>query len=211
MPAGSQQAVILVNRRLDTCKSLGNFVATFDFNSHLSGFFSDHHMVFKKHRCVLRDGFEFFSQSGKGRAVNGVRMAHRQNIGMRLVHRRMQHKAGPIDSMLALDHLTVMVDQNQVRNLDLRKMHGHRVGPVQRWTLWVAHRQVAGKAVVKTLQSESPASGDQALLAVLPLFGMAGKHRYFWKLEAHLLGLINRDTFDAVQHESPVCVKKMQP
>ena len=157
-------------------------------------------MVLEKHRRVLGDGFKLFAQGGKRRAVDGVRMAHRQNVGMRLMDGRMQHKAGPVDRMRALDHLAVVVHQNQVGHPDLRKMHRHRVGPVQLRALRIAHCQVAGEAIVKALQGKGPAGGNQALLAMLPLLGRGGKHRHFGELQAHLLGLVDGYALDDIEH-----------
>ena len=48
-------------------------------------------------------------------------------------------------------------------------MDGHRVGPVQLWALGVTDRKVAGKAIVKALQSKGAAGANETLFQVLTL------------------------------------------
>ena len=168
---GGNQAVVLVDRRLDAPESVGDPVAGLYLDRHLAGVVADHHMVFKKRRRILRDGFELFAKRCKSHTMHRVRMTHRDDIGVLLMHRRMKYEASPVDCMSAFDDLPVVVGKDQIRHLDLRKMHRHRIGPVEMRMLGVSHRQMTGEAVIEALIRKRAARADQPLFQVPALLG----------------------------------------
>ncbi|MNT27956.1 hypothetical protein D3C72_1636100 [compost metagenome] len=112
----------------------------------------------------------------------------------------MQHEAGAVDRVAAFYHLAFVVGADQVRHLHLREMDRHRVGPVQLRMLRVAHRQVAGKAVVIAFQREGAACRHQPLLAVLAFLGERGELRDRREDQAALFGLVDGNAFRVVEH-----------
>jgi hypothetical protein len=71
-------------------------------------------MVFIKGRGILADRVELFTERGEGCSVNGMCVAHRDNIGVHFVHRTMQHKARLINRVITFNHGALMIGQNQV-------------------------------------------------------------------------------------------------
>lgn len=102
----------------------------------------------------------------------------------------MEHEAGTVDRMPALDHAAAVIGKDQVGHLHLREVHGHRVGPVQVRMLRFANRQMPGESVVEAVKRESAAGGDQSFLEVSPL-GNHIEDRQHRKLQARWLGLID--------------------
>ena len=87
-----------------------------------------------------------------GGAVNGYAPWHiADNVGVFFMHIGMQHEACAVHAYLPLDHIAVMVHQDQVRHFSppWPKCSAHRVGPIEFRMLGVAHRQVACKAIIE--------------------------------------------------------------
>jgi hypothetical protein len=193
VPAGREQAVVLVDRGLDAAKRVGHLVARLDLHRDLPGLVADDDVIFVEGRGILADGFQRAAQRRERRAVDGVRMAHGDDVRMRLVDRRVQHEAGAVHGMAPFHHAPFVVGQYQVRYLDLRKVDGHGVGPVHAGVFRIAHRQVSGEPVVEALQRECAAGRRQAFLQMPPMLRVGREHRQFGIDQPFLLRLIDGD------------------
>ena len=77
----------------------------------------------------------------------------------------------------ALDHLTVVVDQNQIGHPDVAEVHAEGVDPEVVQALGIPGCDVASDALVEAELGEEPEPGGQALLPVGPMirFGEPGR------------------------------------
>ena len=119
MTTGSQQPVVLVNGSFDASERVRNLVSGFDFHSDLSGLIAYDNVILKKYSRILTDRFQFLAQGGKSSSVHRVGMAHGDDIGVRLVDRCMQHKAGAIDGVPPFHHLAFVIREDEVGYLNL--------------------------------------------------------------------------------------------
>jgi hypothetical protein len=103
----------------------------------------------------------------------------------------MKNKASAVDGVTTLDHLALMIGEDEVGDLDIVKVHSHGVGPVEIWMFWIANREMAGKTIVKTLQGKGPACTHQTFLEVLAMGFRIGEMRGFGEDQSRLFGLIN--------------------
>ena len=120
-------------------------------------------------------------------------MAHGDDIGMRLVDPGMKHKTGTIDGVLAFHYFAFMIREDEVGHLDLRKVNGHRIGPVQAGMLRVTNGEVSGKSIIKTLQRKSATSCNQPLFQMPTLISEVIELRNSGINQAGLLRLIKRN------------------
>ena len=159
---------------------------------HRAALVIDHRVIFEKAGGILRNRIQRPAQRRESRSVDRMRMAHGDDIRVRLVNRGMQHKAGLVQGVVAFHHLAFVIGQNEVRELYAGKVDRHGIGPVKAGELRVPDRNMTRKAIVETVQRECPASGDQAFLAMLPLFQMTGEFGNPRKVQPGLSGLIDR-------------------
>jgi hypothetical protein len=94
VPAGGQQAVVLVQRRLYALEGLGHVGACVVFHGHCTGLVTDDHVVLEKGAGVLCDGFDRSAGGAPGGAIKCVGVAHGDDVGVLLVHVGMQNEAG---------------------------------------------------------------------------------------------------------------------
>jgi hypothetical protein len=130
MAARGQKPVVLVQGRLDALEGLGDVRACMVLDGDLTALLSDHDVILKERAGVLCDRVDRPARRAPGGAVNRVSMAHGDDVRMLLVHVGVQDEARPVHGMVAFDHSSGMIDQDQVRHLHLVEMHAHRVGPV---------------------------------------------------------------------------------
>ena len=74
-----------------------------------------------------------------------------------------------VERPVALDHLALVVDQQEVLDLNLTEVHAERVDPEGVGQLGVAGGDVAGRALAEAELAEQAEGGGQALLAMAPL------------------------------------------
>src|SRR6516225_5087006 len=111
MSAHRQKATILMNRRFYILECRCNRIPSLRFHGNGASFLFDDHVVFKETGCVLTDRSKGASRCGNRRAVDGVSMAHGDDVRMCLVHRRMQHVASAVDCIAPFDDLALMIHQ----------------------------------------------------------------------------------------------------
>src|SRR6516165_5362207 len=80
--------------------------------------------------------------------------------------RRVDRERGGVDGTSALDHLTLVVDQDEVRHSHVTETHPEGVHPEVVGQLRVACRDVAGDALGEAEAAEEPQRTGQLLLAV---------------------------------------------
>src|SRR3954466_12024403 len=81
----------------------------------------------------------------------------------------MDRKRGAVHGPVALHDVAVVVDQDQIRDADLREVHAERVDPEVVQPLGVAGGDVPRTALVEAAAREEPERGREPLLAVQPL------------------------------------------
>ena len=149
----------------------GNRGATFIFNRDRARGCADNRVVAIEARSVLADHVERLAGCAPCRSVNGVRVAHGNDVRISLMNRRVKHEARAVDCILSFDDVAGMVRQDQVRHLHLREVDAHRIRPVELGTLGIADRKVPGEAVVEAVHGERADRCDQMLLTVFA-FGL---------------------------------------
>ena len=63
------------------------------------------HVIIVEGAGILGDRLQRPAERGEGGAVDGVRVAHGHDLGVRLVHRRVQHEARAVHGIATLNHL----------------------------------------------------------------------------------------------------------
>lgn len=192
--------MVLVQCCLDALECLGDVRSGVVFHRHRARLVTDDDVVLEERAGVLGDRLDRAAGGAPCRAIDRVGVAHGDDVGVLLVHVGVQDEARPVDRVAALDHAARMIHQDQVGQLHLVEVHAHRVGPVQLRMLRVAHRQVAGKAIVEALLRKRPARAHQAFLAVAALVGHVVELGQLRKDQALLFGLIHRDAVSKIKH-----------
>ncbi|KJR90047.1 uncharacterized protein SPSK_06589 [Sporothrix schenckii 1099-18] len=134
-----------------------------------------HGMALVETEGILRNHVQWPPKGTKCLAVDGVRVAGGMHVRPRLVDFRVDGKRGGIDGLAALDDDAVFVDENEVGHADLRKVHRQRIQPEMVGQNWIAHRHVAGHALVEAAIGKYAEDSRQMLLAVETLFVERGK------------------------------------
>ena len=88
------------------------------------------------------------------------------HVGAGRVDLGVDGERGRVDRPVALDHLAVVVDQDQVGDPDVAEVHAEGVDPEVVESLGVAGGDVAGHALVEAELREQAEGGGQPLLAV---------------------------------------------
>ena len=118
---------------------------------------------------VLGDRVEEAPERGPGPAVLAVGVGGGLDVGAGLVHLGVDGEGGTVDGPVALDHLTVVVDPDEVRGPDEAEGQAERVHPERVGELGVAGGEVAGHALVEAEPVEEPEGRGHPLLDVGPL------------------------------------------
>ena len=99
-------------------------------------------------------------------AMNAVAVRGGDDIGPRLVNRRVDHERGAVDRVFAEDDVAVVVDEDQVAHLGVAEADRERVDPEVLGELGVANGDVPGDALAETDAAEYAQRAGQLLLAV---------------------------------------------
>src|SRR5258708_38656104 len=105
-----------------------------------------------------------------------MRVRGRDHVGPGEVHLRVDAEGSTVHWLVALDHVALVIDQDQVRDLDLAEVHSERIDPEPVMMLGVARREVA----VDTLgapQSPEATKRPGGLLLAADAFQSAGVAR----------------------------------
>ena len=100
-------------------------------------------------------------------------MSRRDDVGAGRMHLGVNDKGGPVDGSLSDHDASVVTDQLEVRDLDLREGDAEGVDPEVIGELRISGRDVPGDALFEAQLAEDPKGASQALLAVEAfLFGV---------------------------------------
>ena len=115
---------------------------------------------------VLGDGVEQPGQRRPRLAVDRVGVGGGDHVGAGGVDLRVDDEGGGVDRHVALDHLPLVVDQDEVGDPDVAEVHGEGVHPEVVGALGVAGGDVPGHPLVEAELGEEAEAGRQPLLAV---------------------------------------------
>ncbi len=169
--ADREQAVVLVDRRLAGGEGGGQLLAGVDVEHHRPALRGDHGVILVEDARVLGQRVEGDAQRAERLAVHRVRVRRGNDVGARLVDRRVDHERGSVDRCLALDHLTLVVDEEQIADAHLAEAPAEGVDPEVVGTLRITHRDVPGNALGKAELAEDAQRSGELGLAVSPLVG----------------------------------------
>ena len=99
------------------------------------------------------------------------------HFGTRGMNSGMDRERSGIDRLIPLDHLALLINQDQVRNPNLSEVEAKGIDPETFRVFGVADGDMAGNALVKTEPGEQAERGGEPLLAVAALFLEGGKSR----------------------------------
>ena len=163
--------MVLVNGGLAAAELAGKGAPRFQFEDHLAAIVLDEDVVVEKGAGILGDRIESASQGRKGLAEGGVGMGSRMDVWPGFMDGGMQHKGGPIDGPVAIDHLSGMVHQNQITHPHEPKGTGKGVDPEMVWIFRIAHGDMAGHAFAKARASKHPQGPGQVAEPIAPFLG----------------------------------------
>jgi len=83
----------------------------------------------------------------------------------------MQHIGGAVHTVLAVDDVTVVVDQDEVRHAHVAERQAQRVDPEMIGELRIPYRDVAGHTFTKAEAAEDAQGASELLLAAPALLG----------------------------------------
>src|SRR5581483_4236998 len=166
--ADGEQTVVRQDAGLVATERMRDALALFGVEHHARVVVEDR-VVAVEHARVLRQRVERPPERGPRLAVHGVRVRGRHHIGPGGVDRAVDHERSGVDRPVALDHLTLVVDEDEVLHADLLEVHPERVHPEVVEALRVTGGDVPRDAFVEAEVTEQPERGGQPLLAVATL------------------------------------------
>jgi hypothetical protein len=95
-------------------------------------------------------------------------MCGRDHIRARRMDLGVDGKGSGVDRPIAVDHLTTVIDQNQILGADHLEVHAKWVDPKMVKVLGIASRDVTSQTLIKSEMPEQSEGGGQPLLAVPP-------------------------------------------
>ena len=128
-----------------------------------------HGVVLVEDAGVLRDRIERAPERGPRLAVDGVGVCGGDDVGARRVHGGVDGERSRVDRSVALDDLTGVAHEDQVRDADVAEAHAEGVHPEVVGQLRVACGDVPGDALGEAEATEQPERPGQLLLAVQAL------------------------------------------
>jgi hypothetical protein len=117
---------------------------------------------------VLGDRLKQLPEGREGAPVDGVAVRGGDHVGPGLVDLRVDGEGGKVHWIAALNHLALVVDEDQVAHPDVLEGQSERVDPEVVRQLGVAGGDVAGHALLEAELAEDPQGGREPLLAVPP-------------------------------------------
>lgn len=185
--------MVLQQHGLFVAQRAGDVLA-FLLNQHHAAEGVVHGQVVVERARVLRDDVDRASERAESTTVDGVGVRGAHDVWPGRVHGRVDHVGGHVEQAAgpAVDHLTVMVHQDQIRGLDLAKGHAERVHPEVVRLDGVAERDVAGDAFVVALLAEDAEGQCQPALEVGALFVLVGELGRAGELEHRRLDAVLR-------------------
>jgi len=110
--ASSQQTVVLMDDRAVVPKGFYHPAALACRNGDRTALVIDDGVVLKETRGILGDRIQLPAKGTKRRAIDGVSMAHGNNVRVCLMNRGMENKAGLIDCVATFDDLAFVIRKN---------------------------------------------------------------------------------------------------
>src|SRR6266478_3813362 len=105
-----------------------------------------------------------------------MRVRRGNNVWPGLVNVRVNGEGGLIDFAIALDDVTFIVDEEQIRDANLAEVHAERIDPEMIEALRIARGDMAGDAFVKSAARKKAGRAGELFFAMTPLLGGSGKH-----------------------------------
>ena len=124
-----------------------------------AGVVVEEHVVVVEDATVLSDRIEKPAERGERLTVERVGMGGGHHIWKGHVDTRMDGEGGLVDSMVALDDLPGMADQEKVRHPDMAEWHSERVHPEAVGVLRVAGGYVSGHPLTEPKAAEDAEGG----------------------------------------------------
>ena len=128
----------------------------------------------------------------------GVRRG--DDVGPGGVHGGVDHEGRPIDGPSTFDHLSFVIHEDQVRDLNVAKVHAEGIDPEVVEQFGVARRDVTRDALGESQPAEYAQGTRESLLAVLA-FGFDRGERG-WNVEDQLR-LVLGETISDLSHVPP--------
>ena len=155
------------DHRLVVAERVGDALALLDVEDD-AGVVVEEAVVGPEGAGVLRERVEQPAERRPALAVHGVRVGGGHDVGPGGVDLGVDGEGRAVDRPVALDHLAVVVDENEVAHPHMGERLAEGVDPEVVGPLRVAGRDVAGDALLVAEVGEEPEGGRQALLAVEP-------------------------------------------
>ncbi len=144
---------------------VGDALALLDIEDR-AGVVVEDHVVSVEGAGVLGQRVERPTQRRPRLAVHRVCVRGRHDVGTGGVNLRVDDECGQIEGPVALDHVALVVDEQEVLDADLPEAHAERIDPEVVGVLGVPCRDVAGRALGEAEPPEETEGGGQALLAM---------------------------------------------
>ena len=157
-------------------------------------------MVLEEDAGVLGEGVELSAERRKGLAVDRVGVGRGDDVRTRGVNGRVDHEGRSIDRALTVDHLAVVIHQDQIRDPNVSKVHAERVDPEVVEQFGVARRDMPGDALGESELAKDAQGSGETLLAMTSLGfnrGEGGRN------VEDQLGLAFRESIHYVSHALP--------
>ena len=119
MTARGQQAVVLVNSSAHVLEVIADGVTGLGLHRNGTSLCCDDDVVFKENGSILGDRQQRTPGGCPCATVDGVSVAHRNDVWMRFVDGSVQHETGTVDGVITLNYFALVVGQDQVGHLDL--------------------------------------------------------------------------------------------
>ena len=133
---------------------------------HDAGVVVEHRMVAVERAGVLGEGIERPAQRRPRLAVHRMCVGRRDHVGPSGMDLRMDGERRRVQRPAPLDHLALVVHEDEVLHPDLLEVHAERVDPEVVEPLGVPGGDVAGDPFVEPELAEQAERGGEALLAV---------------------------------------------
>lgn len=127
-------------------------------------------VTFVEAERVLGDHVQLPPKHTERLAMDRVCVAGSVDIGSGPVNSTVDGERGSVDGLVPLHDPAFLVDEDQVRHLDLGEVHAQGVQPEVVRQYWVPDTDVAGDALVVAALGEDAEGGSQVGLAVVALF-----------------------------------------
>ena len=115
---------------------------------------------------------------GEGSAIDRMRVGSSNDVRSSCMNRRMYGERRSIHWMIAFDHIPVVIDSDETRDVDLTEVHAIGVDPKRIGKLWVTCRDMPGDTFIESKSGKKSKYARQTLLSMQPLLLDRFKNRW---------------------------------